>query len=49
MMLPNRDMLLGVAAMRKRHSVDENPHVDRDYLRPDEANAVIEAAGRIGR
>jgi hypothetical protein len=35
--------------MRKRASADKNPHVGRDYLRPDEANAVIEAAGRVGR
>jgi type 1 fimbriae regulatory protein FimB/type 1 fimbriae regulatory protein FimE len=35
--------------MRKRRSADKNPHVGRDYLRPNEANAVIEAAGRVGR
>jgi integrase len=35
--------------MRKRASTNKNPHVGRDYLRPDEANAVIEAAGRVGR
>jgi site-specific recombinase XerD len=35
--------------MRKRRSANENPHVGRDYLRPHEANAVIEAAGRAGR
>ena len=35
--------------MRKRRSADESPHVERDYLRPNEANAVIEAAGRVGR
>jgi integrase len=28
---------------------DKSPHVGRDYLRPIEANAVIEAAGRVGR
>jgi len=26
----------------------QSPHVERDYLRPDEANAVIDAAGRVG-
>jgi hypothetical protein len=35
--------------MRKRRSVDKSPHVGRDDLRPNEANAVIEAAGRVGR
>ncbi len=35
--------------MRKRRSADKSPHVGRDYLRSDEANAVIEAAGRVGR
>lgn len=35
--------------MRKRRSGNKNPHVGRDYLRPIEANAVIEAAGRAGR
>ena len=35
--------------MRKTGSADKSPHVGRDYLRPDEANAVIEAAGRVGR
>ena len=35
--------------MRKTASADKSPHVGRDYLRPDEANAVIEAAGRVGR
>jgi type 1 fimbriae regulatory protein FimB/type 1 fimbriae regulatory protein FimE len=35
--------------MRKKRSADESPHVGRDYLRPNEANAVIEAAGRVGR
>jgi hypothetical protein len=35
--------------MRKRRSVDKSPHVGRDYLRSNEANAVIEAAGRVGR
>ena len=35
--------------MRKRGSADKSPHVGRDYLRPDEANTVIEAAGRLGR
>jgi hypothetical protein len=34
-------------AMRKMGSADESPHVVRVYLRPDEANAVIEAAGRV--
>src|SRR5580700_8234017 len=30
----------------------KSPHVagrERDYLRPDEANALIEAAGKVGR
>ena len=35
--------------MRKRRSPDISPHVEREYLRPDEANAVIEAAGTVGR
>jgi len=35
--------------MRTRRSADKSPHVGRDYLRPSEANAVIEAAGRAGR
>ena len=35
--------------MRKTASTDKSPHVGRDYLRPDEANAVIETAGRLGR
>jgi integrase len=35
--------------MRNRRSTDKSPHIGRDYLRPDEANAVIEAAGRVGR
>jgi integrase len=38
--------------MRKSQSANKTPHVvsrRRDYLRPDEANALIEAAGRIGR
>jgi type 1 fimbriae regulatory protein FimB/type 1 fimbriae regulatory protein FimE len=41
--------------MRRAPSANKTPHVrkrivgDRDYLRPDEANAVIDAAGRIGR
>ena len=35
--------------MRKTGSDDKSPHIGRDYLRPDEANAVIEAAGRVGR
>jgi site-specific recombinase XerD len=39
-----------VGAMRKTQSPDKSPHVAaRDYLRPHEANAVIEAAGRVGR
>jgi len=38
-----------VAAMRKSASADKSPHVGRDYLRPDEANAVIETAARAGR
>jgi site-specific recombinase XerD len=38
--------------MRKSQSEDKSPHVDRagrDYLRSDEANAMIDAAGRLGR
>jgi site-specific recombinase XerD len=38
--------------MRKSQSANKSPHVDsrgRDYLRPDEANALIEAAGKAGR
>jgi integrase len=35
--------------MRKRRSVGKSPHVGRDYLRPHEANALIEAADRVGR
>ena len=35
--------------MRKSRSVNKSPHVGRDYLRLHEANAVIEAAGRVGR
>ena len=35
--------------MRRNDSPDKSPHVERDYLRPDEANAVIDAAGRVGR
>jgi integrase len=35
--------------MRKRRSANKSPHVGRDYLRPHEANAVIVAAGRVGR
>jgi site-specific recombinase XerD len=38
--------------MRGETSQTESPHVsksDRNYLRPEEANAVIKAAGQIGR
>jgi integrase len=38
--------------MRKGQSANKTPHVvsrGRDYLRPDEANALIEAAGKVGR
>jgi hypothetical protein len=35
--------------MRKTGSADKSPHVGRDYLRPDEANALIDAAGKLGR
>ena len=38
--------------MRKSQSANKSPHVGnrgRDYLRPDEANALIEAAGKLGR
>jgi type 1 fimbriae regulatory protein FimB/type 1 fimbriae regulatory protein FimE len=38
-----------VEAVRNATSKYESPHVDRDYLRPDEANALIDAAGRAGR
>jgi hypothetical protein len=31
--------------MRNAVSANKSPHVGRDYLRPDEANAVIDAAG----
>jgi type 1 fimbriae regulatory protein FimB/type 1 fimbriae regulatory protein FimE len=40
----------GSRVMRAGRSRAESPHDgDRDYLRPDEANRLIEAAGRIGR
>ncbi len=35
--------------MHKTSSGNVSPHIERDYLIPDEANAVIEAAGRVGR
>jgi hypothetical protein len=38
--------------MHKSRSANKSPHVgsrERDYLRPDEANALIEAAGKVGR
>jgi site-specific recombinase XerD len=35
--------------MRRNDSPDKSPHVERDYLRTDEANAVIDAVGRVGR
>ena len=35
--------------MRKKRSANKSPHVGRDYLRVHEANAVIEAAGQVGR
>jgi site-specific recombinase XerD len=36
--------------MRQPAARTESPHVqERDYLRPEEANAVIQAAGTIGR
>jgi integrase len=38
--------------MRKSQSANKTPHVvsrGRDYLRPDEANGLIEAAGKVGR
>ena len=38
--------------MRKSQSANKTPHVvsrGRDYLRPDEANALIEAAGKVRR
>jgi site-specific recombinase XerD len=41
----------GFPVMRKVELVNEVPHVsaDRDYLRPDEAAAVIAAASKVGR
>ena len=36
-------------ARRKPGPSRQSPHVGRNYLRPHEANAVIEAAGRVGR
>jgi type 1 fimbriae regulatory protein FimB len=39
-----------VPAMRRSASHTINPHDgERDYLRPEEANRLIEAAGRVGR
>ena len=38
--------------MHKSQPANKSPHVGsrgRDYLRPDEANALIEAAGKVGR
>ena len=35
--------------MRQSAPDTKLPHVERDYLRPDEANAVIAAAGQVGR
>jgi integrase len=38
--------------MRKSLSANKSPHVanrGRDYLRPDEANALIEVASKVGR
>ncbi len=38
--------------MRKSQSANKTPHVGsrgRDYLRPDEANGLIGAAGKVGR
>jgi integrase len=35
--------------MRQPGSSTKLPHVDRDYLRPDEVSALITAAGKIGR
>ena len=38
--------------MRKSRSANKSPHVGsrgRGYLRPDEANALLEAAGNLGR
>jgi site-specific recombinase XerD len=35
--------------MRVSRSDNKLPHVDRDYLRADEANGMIEAAGKVGR
>ena len=38
--------------MHRSRSANKSPHVGRrgrDYLRPDEANALIETAGKVGR
>jgi integrase len=43
---------LGFQAMSKSTSATKVPHVgngERDYLRPEEVNAVIAAAGKLGR
>jgi type 1 fimbriae regulatory protein FimB/type 1 fimbriae regulatory protein FimE len=45
---------VGVQQTHDAGSTDKIPHVrkrsgGRDYLRPDEANAVIQAAGKLGR
>ncbi len=39
----------GVLAMRESTSGTKLPHVGRAYLRPEEVNAVINAAGKVGR
>jgi integrase len=39
----------GFQAMRSSVSDTKLPHVDRDYLRPEEVNAVIAAAAKVGR
>jgi integrase len=39
----------GLPAMRDSLPSTKLPHVERDYLRPEEVNAVIAAAGKSGR
>lgn len=39
----------GFQAMRENTSTNKLPHVERDYLRPEEVNAVISAAAKVGR
>jgi integrase len=39
----------GFQAMRATASSTKPPHVERDYLRPEEVNALINAAAKVGR